>query len=288
MSNICTCCGLCFRERDETHLARRQVLRHALASVALVIAAARDEQVLSDLLARGLLKAPEVEFLERLPPFQRATACLLWILRLAEEVVASDKIGWERELEVDCKRAQSGLQMIHFYLNTQLPFAYVHLVTLLVNLNCNVAAVTTGWCAMTAGGVFAGVVCVVKLLIVITLYQGLLSIGYLVHDPFGSDLFVSPLVAYTDYVAETCMAAIVAQQYFTPVPLNDRRPRPDSALEVPNALPAAAAAAAPALGAPEAAPGKSDDMHTPIQSPIATIAQQKQWAAFARRAAETG
>ena len=135
-----------------------------------MIAAFRDEQVLSDLLARGLLKAPEVEFLERLPPFQRGTACLLWILRLAEEVVPSDAArGWQLELEMDCKGAQGGMQMIHTYLNTQLPFAYVHLVTLLVNVNCNVVAVTTGWCARTAGSAFALVVCFAKLLIVIAL-----------------------------------------------------------------------------------------------------------------------
>merc|ERR1712070_1355857 len=38
------------------------------------------------------------------------------------------------------------------------------------------------------------------------LYQGLLSVSYVIHDPFGEDLLDFPVMAYQEYANEACVA----------------------------------------------------------------------------------
>merc|ERR1719235_1145872 len=52
------------------------------------------------------------------------------------------------------------------------------------------------------------------LIVVPVLYQGLLSISYMIHDPFGEDMLDFPVAAYTEYVSQSCAAVITAQRSF--------------------------------------------------------------------------
>lgn len=53
---------------------------------------------------------------------------------------------------------------------------------------------------------------VIVCLLVCFIYQGLLAISYVVHDPFGEDLLDFPILAYTQYAADCCDAVIRAQE----------------------------------------------------------------------------
>jgi hypothetical protein len=53
---------------------------------------------------------------------------------------------------------------------------------------------------------------IVYLVLVPFSYQGLLSISYIIHDPFGDDMLDFPVMAYTEYVKDTCSALDLAQK----------------------------------------------------------------------------
>merc|ERR1712146_729144 len=47
---------------------------------------------------------------------------------------------------------------------------------------------------------------VVFLAVMPLLYQGLLSISYMIHDPFGEDLLDFPIMAFQEYANTQCVA----------------------------------------------------------------------------------
>ena len=95
----------------------------------------------------GLLTDEEREYLESVPGlFQRCMVLWAWIMRLCscafkEAGTPPPAVSAVRSL---CIEARNGVQTIHTYLHTQLPFAYVHLITFLVNMNCLVISVKSG------------------------------------------------------------------------------------------------------------------------------------------------
>merc|ERR1712066_560241 len=99
--------------------------------------------------------------------------------------------------------ARNGINTIHTYLDTQLPFPYVHLITFIVNVQNLTLAVKCGAAfavAMAQDNVEVMVGQVIIVLLVGTVYQGLLSISYVVQDPFGEDLLDLPLNYLARYV----------------------------------------------------------------------------------------
>merc|ERR1719446_623427 len=92
--------------------------------------------------------------------------------------------------------ASTGLSIIDMYLRTALPFVYVHLITLLVDINnlffitktAVVSAVAyheSDWQTFACELLFC--------LMVPTLYRGLLCISYAIFDPFGEDVLDLPV-----------------------------------------------------------------------------------------------
>lgn len=120
--------------------------------------------------------------------------------------------------------ARDGIQTIHTYLNTHLPFAYVHLITLLVNLNNLVMSIKCG--VHGAKGIQRNqpqdvLANALMAMVVPILYHGLLSISYVIHDPFDEDMLDFPIAAYTEYVAQCCDAGIVAADTYPGMALDD-------------------------------------------------------------------
>merc|ERR1719456_52248 len=110
--------------------------------------------------------------------------------------------GKYRDVAAECVGARNGISLIWTYLRTQLPFAYVHLVTFLVNLNNLVVSVKCGMVLSMAIKAEAWSQCVNQVLflfVVPPLYQGLLGISHVIHDPFGEDLLDFPVMAFQEY-----------------------------------------------------------------------------------------
>merc|ERR1719443_2559859 len=117
-----------------------------MLSVLLLVKAARGNHKIDDLEAKGLLKKQEREAMDPVAPFQRAMVPWAWILSLSDD--AYSRAGLQpakiTSIAKKCCAARDGVQTIHTYLHTQLPYAYVHLITLLVNLQNLVLAVKCG------------------------------------------------------------------------------------------------------------------------------------------------
>jgi hypothetical protein len=192
---------------QEFHEWHDQVLKYALASVSLVVQTVRNKGNIDMLAAEGLLTSEEVTLLADTPIRPRPVVMWAWICAVCTKVFEEQGIapGKARDVVAECVKARDGISLIWTYLGTQLPFAYVHLVTFLVNLNnlvmsikCGVVAAASvrneNWIHAGSQLVFLGVVPL--------LYQGLLSVSYIIHDPFGEDMLDFPVMAFQEYMNE--------------------------------------------------------------------------------------
>lgn len=199
-----------------------QMVKLGLASIQLVSLAAKDEADLSILKQQELLSDEEVATLQKVPLFQRSVAVWTWICRLCEFALmeGAQPIPKIMLVQSKCCVAREGIQTIHTYLCTQLPFAYVHLLAWLVNVQNVVVAVKGGIVieeAFRDGRWNKAIQEVVMILLVCLLYQGLLSISYVVQDPFGEDLGDFPISSYTQYVFASIRAMHKAQSECHPL-----------------------------------------------------------------------
>merc|ERR1719352_1272967 len=117
-----------------------------MASIFLLVKAARNDLNDADLVEKGLMSKKEVDKLKGISPDGRAMVMWAWIMRISQETfesAAGPRPHAPKLMMVfnQCIGARNGIQTIHTYLKTQLPFAYVHLLTLLVNVNNLVVSV---------------------------------------------------------------------------------------------------------------------------------------------------
>jgi len=192
-----------------------QLLKYALASISLIVNMCRPAGSTSvDVLGPkrdNLLTTAELGVIGNIPWRSRASVIWTWILLLATKVMEENAIAPSKHRDVIAQVVKSidAIEKITTYLQSQLPFAYVHLVTLLVNLNNLVMAMKCGVVIAAQweqkNYMYMGMQ-VIYLYTVPTLYQGLLSVSYIIHDPFGEDLLDFPLMAYQEYANEACVA----------------------------------------------------------------------------------
>jgi len=189
-----------------------QVLKWGLASVSLIVSACRGNDSLEGLGPKGdnLFTEEELRVFEDVPVRARPVVLWCWILMLVAKL--SDELciapGKYRDVAMECVAARNGISLIWTYLRTQLPFAYVHLVTFLVNLNNLVVSVKCGMVLGMAIQAHSWSQCVNQILflfIVPPLYQGLLGISHVIHDPFGEDLLDFPVMAFQEYTNESAV-----------------------------------------------------------------------------------
>jgi len=216
----------CVLPNQEHAQVRDLVVKWGMASIFLLVKAARGDNKDEDLAHKGLLSMKDVECLQGISPDGRAMVMWAWIMRLSQETFESARGPRPHAPKLmmvfnQCIAARNGIQCIHTYLKTQLPFAYVHLLTLLVNVNNIVVSVKCGAVFIVAmanddpqtmGYQF------LMLMLVPVLYHGLLSISYVIQDPFGEDMLDFPVAAFVEYVAQCCDAAIVAQEVYPGTP----------------------------------------------------------------------
>jgi hypothetical protein len=216
MSNVCLQLSACL-PGSRYEMLRENVLRYGLACTQLMVQAARKELDLAHLVEEEVLTQEEQDLLDRCSPYQRAMVCWAWILRLAY-------LGWKdadlfppslSPIILQCMKARDGIETVHTYQDTQLPFAYVHLITLLVNINNTIVAVKCGVVAAvnirkvvdgteSSAEYWALINEFLTWFIVPVIYHGLLAISYVIHDPFGEDVLDLPIAAYSKYAFDSC------------------------------------------------------------------------------------
>merc|ERR1719420_713333 len=99
--------------------------------------AARDNDLVEDLVERGVLTPEELVLIKDLEQYQRSMVMWAWNERLLLHACEENNIAWNIFVAMvqECCDARTGIQTIHTYLRTQIPFAYVHLITFIVNVN---------------------------------------------------------------------------------------------------------------------------------------------------------
>lgn len=212
----------CVLPGPEHKEVRLTVVKWGMASIYLLVKAARDQSKLEDLAKKELLSQQELDAIKDASLYGRAMIMWGWIMRICQEHFGScrgppphaPKLAAVFNL---CLASRNGIQTIHTYLETQLPFAYVHLITLLVNVNnliiCIKCAVVFSKGLVNNDPQTMGYQLLMFLLVPV-LYQGLLSISYVIHDPFGEDMLDFPIAAFAEYVAKSCDAMLLAQENY--------------------------------------------------------------------------
>jgi len=215
-ANTCMMISCELHDKKWTTL-RNQVAKYGFAAVELLVQAAREEASMERLEGEDLLTDVEWHALQKVEDlWQRPMVVWSWIMRICVAAMDHHKTPAPRvnNVVMQCLSAREGMATINAYLDTQLPFAYVHLITLLVNVQNLTLSVKSGIIIATAiphANVFVMVQQSFTVLIVCFIYQALLQISYMIMDPFGNDVLDFPIKAYTSYLAGSIDAMLEAQ-----------------------------------------------------------------------------
>jgi hypothetical protein len=217
----------CVMHQEKHKAVRTLVIKWSFASVFLLTKAVRNQSNMNDMLYKGLLSADEIAVLAEVEDLHGRPAILWgWVLRLVHASFHDAHGPMPYSIHVTkiadiCMAASSGLSVIDMHLRTALPFVYVHMITLLVDIN-NMAfvvkAAVTGAVAQKEGDYSRLGSEILTCLMVPTLYRGLLSVSYAIFDPFGEDPLDFPLGSLIDYTAACSDAILRAQVTFPGVP----------------------------------------------------------------------
>merc|ERR1712008_73541 len=126
---------------------REGIMKYGMASVELLVQAAREVDDVNHLVELDLLTDAEAEFMaEYKMLWQRPMVVWAWIMHIITNAMDHDKtpVPSRQAVIVQCLHARDGMATMNMHLDTQLPFAYVHLITLLVNVQNLLMAVTSG------------------------------------------------------------------------------------------------------------------------------------------------
>jgi len=204
------------REKKWTQV-RTQVAKYGFASVELLVQAARNKPDMKRLVQSDMLTPVEANVMKKYDElWQRPVVIWAWIMRIGTAAMDHNLSPPPRTMAVmnQCLAARQGIANINTLLDTQLPFAYVHLITLLVNVQNVTLSVKAGVIIATAipqGNVFVMLQQVATCCIVGFIYQALLQISYVLLDPFGDDVLDFPCTAYMEYLAAQVDAMAEAQ-----------------------------------------------------------------------------
>jgi len=217
----------CVMHPERHRPVRTLMMKWSFASIFLLLKAVRNKRNLNDMYYKGLLSEAEIAVLEPIEDLHGRPAILWgWVLRLTHESFGEAvgpmpySIQCAKVAEI-CMTASSGFSVIEMHLNTALPFVYVHLITLLVDINNLVFLMKTAVVAAVAyheadWKTFGSEL--VFCFMVPTLYRGLLAISYVIGDPFGDDVLDFPVGSIMDWNASCCYAVLRAQELFPGVP----------------------------------------------------------------------
>eukprot|EP00933_Yihiella_yeosuensis_P060075 TRINITY_DN6205_c0_g1_i2.p1 TRINITY_DN6205_c0_g1~~TRINITY_DN6205_c0_g1_i2.p1 ORF type:complete len:447 (+),score=90.60 TRINITY_DN6205_c0_g1_i2:43-1341(+) len=182
--------------------------------MASLSAIAKEDQPIDDiddLVEQGYLTEEEKHVLKRFRQDDRAHVLWCWITSLASETLEMLKVPPPNinMLYHQIRIGLNGIHVIHQHVKTQLPFPYVHMITLLVNIHNVSMAVVAGIkvsIAVKQGMALTAFIELIQVIIVPTMYEGLLLICMFISDPFGDDIIDFPVMEMQMESNDACMA----------------------------------------------------------------------------------
>jgi predicted membrane chloride channel (bestrophin family) len=190
---------------EEDVVIKEMILRYSLLTHRLVLYESRsldENEYLEYLKHVGLLKVDEADLLRDRPA--KASAVLVWIGKLytacglSRKWLAVDMVHLDAHLE----RARNGIGQVSAYTDTQLPYQYVHLLTLVVISSNLILCVDVGLSLGTAfqpGNIWDPVAVALQIFRVFLqtiAYHAFLRLGSELSNPFGNDFNDFPMYAY--------------------------------------------------------------------------------------------
>ena len=115
---------------------RNCILQYGIVSMYLLVHAAREDDIVDDLLKAKLLTEEEAHIIRLANLFQRAMIPWSWILRVCYESWMLQGLpppNFER-LQDQVIKSRDAMQVIHTILDTQIPFAYAHAIIGIVGI----------------------------------------------------------------------------------------------------------------------------------------------------------
>jgi hypothetical protein len=186
-----------------------RVVKYGVSALACIVAESRgpDSHRLEGLVKLGMLTPEDVAILQ----LRSSHAYCLWCWIQAISVEAFEMLKMpppnHNMIHQEVRQAMQGIHNILMYIRTQLPFPYVHMITLIVNVHNVVLALVSAFefainYHNDRGSVAAIKSC--KMLILPILYQGLLQICVFLTDPLGDDIIDFPIQTFMFELFKTC------------------------------------------------------------------------------------
>ena len=250
-TNLCLYAATLWPTASPVHReARGLISRYSVAAYTLLFVEARagdfpnadhdnvDEAVAS-LVPRGLLLPEELAAIRRLP--NKAAAVVGWIAAVFERVLDKDSTlacaegiprnadnGRDSTIFAQIFNARNAISLCHMHMQTQLPYAYVQLIILLVHVTCTANSI---YCGIHLGHVVELAVAadeapqiliplilvrVLRICFIPLLLDGMVLIGTVIALPMGDDDDDFPAGAFLEDFEEECLADGAAFEAFHP------------------------------------------------------------------------
>lgn len=170
-----------------------------------------------DLVKLGFLTQQEMDILD--PCGNKATVLWCWMCGLGGEILEMMQIPPPNfnNFYTELRLGMEGISKLHEYLGTQLPFPYVHMITLMINVNNMLMALHAGFrcgVAWDREHMDACAVEMLQMMLVPLLYQGLLQVCVMLGDPLGEDIIDFPILEFQLSIHEACGSMIEASRKF--------------------------------------------------------------------------
>eukprot|EP00440_Ansanella_granifera_P009966 gb/GFBE01010806.1/.p1 GENE.gb/GFBE01010806.1/~~gb/GFBE01010806.1/.p1 ORF type:complete len:186 (+),score=27.95 gb/GFBE01010806.1/:1-558(+) len=160
---------------------------------------------MEDLCEAGLLEPHEVEELRGRP--QKAQLVWSWMThlwqRLCEQSRVPQAVGMVSAVLEKCATGRNAIGESYVYTDTQLPFAYTHLLALIANATLLLAAISAGATFASATLLVTNIAALLRLLFFLVIFDGLLEIASQLENPLdGDDAMDYPELAYQQRLSE--------------------------------------------------------------------------------------
>eukprot|EP00746_Dinoflagellata_sp_MGD_P070403 gnl/MRDRNA2_/MRDRNA2_28833_c0_seq2.p1 gnl/MRDRNA2_/MRDRNA2_28833_c0~~gnl/MRDRNA2_/MRDRNA2_28833_c0_seq2.p1 ORF type:complete len:470 (+),score=63.82 gnl/MRDRNA2_/MRDRNA2_28833_c0_seq2:75-1484(+) len=186
-----------------------RVVRYGLIAQVLLFQIARKAVDLTVLEEKGLLTRSETAILET----QSGNISMVpwvWLSQDVLDLMRTYRIALPKLCFQSCEMGRASFSKMASTLTTPLPFAYIHIISLIVFFNNVAAAFRCGFVVFNNindwGGFAIPLSEVLFLIIPPLLYQGGLHIGEILENPFEDEILNFPLGVYHTTLARNCIS----------------------------------------------------------------------------------
>lgn len=177
-----------------------KILKLGVASLQCIAMQSRDNyDCYNNLIDTELITKEEARVLEGC--HSSAQVCISWVLSLAADIL--NRLGVPRPnhnpLYMETVMAANAITTREAYHETQLPFPYVHMICMLVQIHNTVVSFVDGLHMSLAVHEQMWTVLgirILHLLLITSMYQALLQVCFLMEDPLGHDLTDFPILQF--------------------------------------------------------------------------------------------